>query len=79
VLANIVTPVPGVDGELGLSPIETFIDVIAEVHRIDPSDPTAPLAPTDYGTIMKVLEDFMLSETRGLEQIYTIVRKRRKS
>jgi hypothetical protein len=27
---------------------------------------------------MRVMEDFMLSETRGLQQIYTIVRKRKR-
>lgn len=79
VLANLVTPVPGPNGEPGLSPIETFMDVIAEVHRVDPTDPTAPMAPTDYSAVMRVMEDFMLSETRGLEQIYTIVRRRKRT
>ena len=78
VLANIVRPIDGPNGEPGLSPIELFMDVITEVHRIDAEDPTAPLAASDYGNIMKVMEDFMLSDTRGMEQIYTIVRKRKK-
>ena len=78
VLANLVTPIVRDDGEVLLSPLETFVDVIAEVHRIDPTDPTAPLDPADYGAIMKVLEDFMLSDTRGLEQVYTIVKRRRR-
>lgn len=78
VLANLVKPLAGPNGEPGLSPIELFMDVITEVHRIDAENPTSPLAQADYGNIMKVMEDFMLSDTRGLEQIYTIVRKRKK-
>jgi hypothetical protein len=78
VLANLVEPVAGPNGEAGLSPIETFMDVIAEVHRVDPTSPTDPMSPTDYAAVMRVMEDFMLSETRGLEQIYTIVRKRKR-
>lgn len=78
VLANLVTPMEGPDGSVGLSPMEVFMDVVAEVHRADPTDPYAPLDPTDYGYIMKVMRDFMLSESRGLEQIYAIVRKRKR-
>ncbi|NUP09320.1 MAG: hypothetical protein HOW73_24980 [Polyangiaceae bacterium] len=77
VLANLVTPMVGPSGGAELSPMEVFMDVITEVHRADPTDPFAPLDPTDYGYIMKVMRDFMLSETRGLEQIYAIVRKRK--
>lgn len=78
VLRNLVTPMPGEGGAPGLSPLELFMEVITEVHRADPTDPYAPLGAGDYGYIMDVMRDFMLSETRGLEQIYTIVRKRKK-
>lgn len=78
VLRNLVTPIPDAQGNPGLSPLETIVETIAEVNRVDPTDPQSPLDPSDYGAIMKVMRDFMLSDTRGLEQIYTIVRKRRR-
>ncbi len=78
VLRNLVTPMPDDNGNPGLSPIELYMEVIAEVHRADPTDPFAPLDPTDYGYIMNVMHDFMSSETRGLEQIYAIVKRRKR-
>ncbi len=78
VLANLVTPMTGPEGQPELSPMEVFMDVIAEVHRADPTDPYAPLDPSDYGYIMDVMREFMLSQSRGLEQIYAIVRKRKR-
>jgi hypothetical protein len=78
VLANLVTPIVDAQGNQGLSPMEVYMDVIAEVNRADPTDPSAPLDPTDYAYIMSVMRDFMLSETRGMEQIYEIVRRRKR-
>jgi len=78
VLQNLVTPMPDENGAPGSSPIEIYMDVIAEVHRADPTDPAAPLDPTDYQYIMTVMRDFMTSETRGLEQIYAIVKRRKR-
>lgn len=78
VLANLVKPMPDADGNPGLSPLETFMEVIAEVHRADPTNPAAPLDAQDYQYIMNVMREFMLNDTRGLEQIYAIVRKRKK-
>lgn len=74
VLANLVAPVESIGNQ---TPLELFMDVITEVHRADPKDQFAPLDPTDYQYIMNVMRDFMLSKTRGLEQIYAIVRKRK--
>ena len=48
------------------------------VTPVAPVDPFAPLDPSDYGYIMDVMREFMLSESRGLEQIYAIVRKRKR-
>jgi hypothetical protein len=78
VLRNLVTPMPDDNGSPGLSPIELYMEVIAEVHRADPTEPLAPLDPSDYGYIMNVMHDFMSSETRGLEQIYAIVKRRKR-
>jgi hypothetical protein len=54
------------------------MEVISEVHRADPTDPRSPLDPSDYQYIMKVMRDFMLSDTRGMEQIYAIVNRRKR-
>lgn len=78
VLANLVKPMTDADGNPGLSPLETFMEVITEVHRADPTNPAAPLDSHDYQYIMNVMREFMLNDTRGLEQIYAIVRKRKK-
>jgi hypothetical protein len=72
VLPNLVTPMD--DGN-GPTPLEVIMDTVAEVNRIDASSST-PLDPTDYEYIMKTARDFLTSDTRGLEQIYTIVKNR---
>ncbi len=73
VLPNLVTPM---NGGKGPAPLEVIMDTVAEVARIDASNPTAPLLPNDYETIFRAARDFLTSDTRGLEQIYTIVQKR---
>jgi len=73
VLPNLVTPM---NGGKGFTPLEIIMDTVAEVDRLDSSMPTAPLLPPDYETIFRATRDFLTSETRGLEQIYTIVQKR---
>jgi hypothetical protein len=72
VLPALVTPM---DGGKGASPIEIFMDTIAEVNRID-ADQKSPLDTEDYKAILGTVHDFMSSETRGLEQFYTIMAKR---
>ena len=92
VLKNLVTPIPddtGAPGVVGLghAPLEIIIETIAEVHRADPDlnlsedgSPGGgqPLDPDDYQLILGVVRDFMLYKTRGLEQIYSIVQRRRR-
>jgi hypothetical protein len=72
VFPALVTPM---DGGQGLAPIEVILDAIAEVNRTDAGDP-APLAPADYTYVFGTVRDFLIDETRGLEQLYTIVRNR---
>ena len=57
------------------APIEVFIDVVAEIHRADPTVPD-PFAPPDYGSVAKNVHEFLSDKTRGLEQLYTIVKNR---
>lgn len=73
VLPNLVEPM---NGGKGPAPLEVIMDTVAEVSRIDATVPTAPLLPADYETIFRATRDFLTSDTRGLEQIYTIVQKR---
>lgn len=72
VLPALVTPM---DGGKGASPIEIFMDTVADVNRIDAAA-ESPLDTEDYRAIFGTVSDFMTSETRGLEQFYTIMAKR---
>jgi hypothetical protein len=72
VLPALVTPM---DGGKGATPIEIFMDTIADVNRLDAADEGA-LDTGDYKAILGTVHDFMTSETRGLEQFYTIMAKR---
>ncbi len=51
------------------------MDTIADVNRIDAAT-TSPLDTEDYKAIFGTVQGFMSSETRGLEQFYTIMAKR---
>jgi hypothetical protein len=69
-LPALVTPMEG-----GLTPIEVFLDAIADVSREDASA-TSPLSPSDLSLVMKSGEDLLTSRTRGMEQLYFIVQNR---
>jgi hypothetical protein len=74
VLPALVTPM---DGGKGASPIEVFMDTIADVNRLDAAQGEGePLDTDDYKAIFGTVHDFMSSENRGLEQFYTIMAKR---
>lgn len=76
ILKNLATPIDD-GGAESLSPLEVIMDVIADVNRIDPSDP-GPLRPADYENILGTVRDFLIDDTRGLEQFYAIVNKRQR-
>jgi hypothetical protein len=78
VLPNLVTPLVDDSGAPAHAPLEIIMETIAEVHRADPDLVGEPLDPADYGYILGVTRDFMLDKTRGLEQIYSIVQRRRR-
>jgi hypothetical protein len=71
VLPNLVTPA----AEGKRAPLEVLIDVAADVNRIDSSSED-PLGPEDYRALFKTVDDFLRSETRGMEQFYEVVRGR---
>ncbi|MBX3190234.1 MAG: hypothetical protein KF819_24760 [Labilithrix sp.] len=74
-LGNLVTPIN--DGSFkGQSPLEVIMDVIADVNRIDPTQPyEGTLDPKDYNSVSENVVDFLLSKERGLEQFYEVIRQ----
>ncbi len=76
ILKNLVTPLDPQNPE-SLTPLEIFLDTIAEVNRIDADTPSEePLSPDDMQAVFGTLRDFMAGQTRGMEQFYEIARHR---
>lgn len=74
-LANMVTPMGG--NPDNPTPIEIFLDTFAEVNRIDARAPREePLSPDDLQVVFGTMRDFLTSKTRGMEQLYEIMRHR---
>jgi hypothetical protein len=76
VLANLFTPIDPADAN-SQTPIEIFLDAIAEVNRED-SDISRdqPLTAADFKFVFATMRDFMTNETRGTEQFYEIISHR---
>ncbi|MBX3190742.1 MAG: hypothetical protein KF819_27335 [Labilithrix sp.] len=55
-------------------PIDVLIDVTADVHRREPSV-TTKLEPTDYASIAHEVSDFCTHPSRGLEQMYEVIKQ----
>ena len=70
VLRRLVTP--PADGKP--APIEVLMDVVADVNRERPQDLTK-LAPSDYASISHEVSDFCAHQSRGLEQVYTVIKQ----
>ena len=76
VLRNLVTPMDPANPD-SLTPIEIFIDTLAEVNRMDADAPREqPMSPEDLQATFATLRDFMTGPTRGMEQVYEIMRHR---
>ncbi len=76
ILKNLVTPMDPNDPQ-SMTPIEVFLDTAAEVNRVDASAKTdEPLSAQDYAYAFGSARDFLTSNTRGLEQLYEIVKHR---
>lgn len=56
------------------SPLEVLIDVAADVNRRSPED-TTKLTPDDYGSIAHEVSEFCTHPSRGLEQVYEVIRQ----
>jgi hypothetical protein len=75
-LVNLFSPIDPADPH-SQTPIEIFLDTIAEVNRHDAdAPPDQPLAGADFRFIFATMRDFMTNQTRGMEQFYEIVRHR---
>jgi hypothetical protein len=70
VLRQLVTPM----GDGRPAPVEVIIDVLAEVNRYDPRA-LGKLEAGDYKNIALEVSDFCLSSSRGLEQVYEVIRQ----
>lgn len=70
VLRKLVTPQPS--GKP--APIEVIIDVVADVNRLRPEE-TTKLEPADYGSIAREVSEFCTHPSRGLEQVYTVIKQ----
>ena len=58
------------------TPLDIFIDTVVDVNRFAPSVADPALSPDDYAAITGTVRDFLTSQTRGLEQFYSVVRGR---
>jgi hypothetical protein len=72
VLPQLVTPTAG--GQ-GLTPVEVFLNAIADINREDAAS-NEPLNAQDYEYAFRTVREFMVNETRGFEQLYYIVQNR---
>lgn len=71
VLANLVKPID--ETQPSETALEVLADVAADVHRLDSSN-EEPLTSEDYRVIADSVREFLTDETRGMEQIYEVVR-----
>ena len=55
-------------------PIDVLIDVAADVNRVRPQE-TTKLDAADYGSIAHEVSDFCTNPSRGLEQVYTVIKQ----
>ncbi|MFK7990138.1 MAG: hypothetical protein AB8I08_29230 [Sandaracinaceae bacterium] len=72
ILQNIVS-IPAAGDEI--TPLETIVDVIAEVNRAAP-DEGGPLRADDYRAVLGQTTDFLLDEDHGLERLNALVQQR---
>ena len=76
ILKNLVTPMDP-NNPQSMTPIEVFLDTVAEVNRVDASASVdEPLTAQDYAYVFGTVRDFLTSNTRGLEQFYEIIKHR---
>jgi hypothetical protein len=55
-------------------PLDVLIDVAADVNRAKPEE-TTKLTPADYASIAREVSDFCANDSRGLEQVYAVIKQ----
>jgi hypothetical protein len=55
-------------------PLDVLIDVAADVNRAHPEE-TTKLGPADYASIAREVSDFCANDSRGLEQVYAVIKQ----
>jgi hypothetical protein len=75
VLGHLMTPIAPDQP----APIEILIDVVADVNRVHPELVAQGAAPKldadDYASISFEVKDFCVNPSRGLEQVYEVIRE----
>jgi hypothetical protein len=69
-------PSPGGDPE-GAAPVDLLGDIMADYNRVEPNA-QGPLATPDYAQLSGDLSTWLLDDQRGMEQIYDLVKSRKK-
>ncbi|MBS2020337.1 MAG: hypothetical protein JST00_46195 [Deltaproteobacteria bacterium] len=69
VMRRLVTPRDGKP-----APIHVLMDVAADVNRRRPEQ-TTKLEPDDYASIAHEIADFCINESKGLEQVYEVLKQ----
>ena len=73
VLKNVVADTPE-----GKTPLETLIDMVSEVERLDPSlKPDVSLKKDDFKQIATTAHEFLSSDFNGLERLFSVVKNRK--
>jgi hypothetical protein len=61
----------------GETPLETLVDVVAEVNRASPhADQGKQMRAADFQATFENIHEFLMDERRGLERLYDIVQNR---
>lgn len=63
------------EGGAQATPLETLLDVVAEVHRVEPNQ-GGPMRADDHRRVLNTATEFLLDEDHGLERIYSVVQSR---
>jgi hypothetical protein len=59
------------------SPVESMIDLVADVNRTNPLAPSSePLTADDYRAVFSQLQKFLTDGDRGLERLYKVIQGR---
>jgi hypothetical protein len=61
------------------TPLETLLDAIAEVERVDPTLPSdAPLDRADLKRVLESVHHFLTDEEHGIERLYAVIEHRKR-